>query len=103
MGCWGQRFVFLQLLRRAERGQTQVKTSVPVPAEREREQEKSCSADLAIQGELLTRIDIWRRISGAEILFTHIPGKHASTAIHLWKPADKSSGDVGSELGIRVS
>lgn len=69
----------------------------------QREQEKSCSADLANQGEMLIGIDGWRRISGAEILFTHMPGKHASAAIHLWNPADKPSSEVGSELGIRVS
>lgn len=96
VGCWGQRFVFLQLLRQAESTKDQYLSQ-------QREQEKSCSADLANQGELLTGIDGWRRISGAEILFTHMLGKHASTAIHLWNPADKPSSEVGSELGIRVS
>lgn len=62
----------------------------------QREQEKSCSADLANQGELLTGIDGWRRISGAEILFTHMPGKHASTAIHLCWQAVRLALSLGS-------
>lgn len=67
VGCWGQRFVFLQLLRQAGRGQTQDKT---VPAEMEREQKKSCSADLVNWGELLRGTDGWRRISRSENLFS---------------------------------
>lgn len=50
VGYWGQRFVFLQILRQAERRQTQDKT---VLAEMEREQKKSCSADPVNWGELL--------------------------------------------------
>lgn len=46
--------VFLQPLRRAERGQTQVKTPAPVPAERERE-EKSCGADLVLNQGVVNR------------------------------------------------